>query len=408
PLQDEPDVLEVEAAATPAAERMPALDEPTAGLDAEYIPPFLSGESEIEYGLASRRADEIVLDEPSSAAIEPAVMTPVVEPVAVTKPAVVEPVAPVKPPVVAAPPPASVAPSPAREEPRAPVAPSPAREESRAAVEPPRASAIGAERVRQVNQLAGVLTPFGTLEVSTTGIEGVTLFTFASGALPSDAVLRSAGSVLPFLMTERAPWPVDQLTVRREGGAIIITPLGPIECGGPAMVASVGRVGSLALLEIVCLKAAREHRAAYPSAPRRAPAAGQEPDAQYETRAAGGLSLGFLAGDLDAFGRVTPTVLRDTSGGSEVCVFLAPGEDSRAVAGFAVDVCRALVPAGDEPSLGPLQSVTFRLGDRRLVVRPVKGTPGRFSVLVAAGEAVDRPGLAHRQLERAAALLRGV
>jgi hypothetical protein len=52
--------------------------------------------------------------------------------------------------------------------------------------------------------------------------------------------------------------------------------------------------------------------------------------------------------------------------------------------------------------------VTFRLGERRLVVRPVKGTPGRFSVLVAAGEAVDRPGLAHRQLERAAGLLRGV
>jgi hypothetical protein len=174
------------------------------------------------------------------------------------------------------------------------------------------------------------------------------------------------------------------------------------------MVASVGRVGSLALLEIVCLKAAREHRAAYPSAPRRAAAAGPEPGPQYETRSAGGLSLGFLAGDLHAFGPVTPTVLRDTSGGSEVCVFLAPGEDSRAVAGFSVDVCRALVPTGDEPSLGPLQSVTFRLGDRRLAVRPVKGTPGRFSVLVAAGEAVDRPGLAHRQLERAAALLRGV
>src|SRR5262249_46575684 len=70
-------------------------------------------------------------------------------------------------------------------------------------------------------------------------------------------------------------------------------------------------------------------------------------------------------------------------------------------------VCRALV-ASDEPALGSLQSVTFRLGERRLVVRPVKGTPGRFSVLVAAGEAVDRPGLAHRQLERAAGLLRGV
>jgi hypothetical protein len=175
------------------------------------------------------------------------------------------------------------------------------------------------------------------------------------------------------------------------------------------MVASVGRVGSLAMLELVCLKAAREHRLAYPAPPARREAAGRtESGSQYETRDSGALSLGFLAGDLNAFGRVAPTVLRDSAGGAEVCVFLAPGEDSRAVAGFSVDVCRALTIEGDGPELGALQSVVFRLGERRLVVRPVKGAPGRFSVLVAAGESVSRPGLAHRQLERAAALLRAV
>ena len=128
----------------------------------------------------------------------------------------------------------------------------------------------------------------------------------------------------------------------------------------------------------------------------------------YETRDSGALSLGFLAGDLNAFGRVAPTVRRDSAGSAEGCVFLAPGEDSRAVAGFAVDVCRALTLEGDEPALGALQSVVFRLNERRLVVRPVKGAPGRFSVLVAAGQSVARPGLAHRQLERAAGLLRAV
>lgn len=270
----------------------------------------------------------------------------------------------------------------------------------------PTVPSIG-DRARQGSQLAAVLTPFGALEVGSRGIEGVTLFTFASGALSAEAVLRTAGAILPFLMTGRAPWSVDQLTVRREGGAIIVTPLGPVESGGPAMVASVGRVGSLALLEIVCLKAAREHRLTYPAVSPRVAAPAVSGSASYDTRNGGGLSLGFLAGDLDAFGRVSPTVLRDSTGGTEVCVFLTPGGDSRAVAGFSVDVCRALVES-DEPVLGPLQSVTFRLGERRLVVRPVKGTPGRFSVLVAAGEAVDRPGLAHRQLERAAGLLRGV
>jgi hypothetical protein len=387
------EAVEIETAPAPTPEPPRMADESVAAPAVEYLPPFLAAESEIEYGLGPRVIEPEAVEDP-----EPIVMSPVEAPPA-PAPRIQTPR--VEPPRI----------EPSRvETPRVETPP----------VEAPNVEAPGGEaarpivpsagdRARQATHLAAVLTPFGALDVGSTGIEGVTLFTFASGALPADAVLRTAGSTLPFLLSGRAPWTVDQLTVRREGGAIIITPLGPIESGGPAMIASVGRVGSLALLEIVCLKAAREHRLTYPAAPaRREPPSPAPSVAHYETRSAGGLSLGFLAGDLDAFGRVAPTVLRDSAGGNEVCVFLAPGEDSRAVAGFSVDVCRALVLEGDEPALGALQSVTFRLGERRLVVRPVKGTPGRFSVLVAAGEAVDRPGLAHRQLERAAALLRGV
>jgi hypothetical protein len=384
------EAVEIEPDPSPMPEPSRKADEPVPAT--EYIPPFLAAESEIEYGLSSR----------------------VIEPEGVPE-AAADPEPMVVPPVEALPAPGPRIEASRVETPRI----DPSRVE-RPPVEAPRTETPSVEalrpvmpstgdRARQASHLAAVLTPFGALDVGATGIEGVTLFTFASGALPADAVLRTAGSTLPFLMSGRAPWKVDQLTVRRAGGAIVLTPLGPIESGGPAMIASVGRVGSLALLEIVCLKAAREHRLAYPAAPaRREPPSPAPSAAHYETRNGGGLSLGFLAGDLDAFGRVAPTVLRDSAGGNEVCVFLAPGEDSRAVAGFSVDVCRALVLEGDEPALGALQSVTFRLGERRLVVRPVKGTPGRFSVLVAAGEAVDRPGLAHRQLERAAALLRGV
>jgi hypothetical protein len=424
----------VEAEPAPSAPReveAPAVV-PAASTE-EFIPPFLAVESEIEYGLSARTVEpeavaESTLVEGPAPVAESAPMVEV-PPAAARKdpepadPPRVEMPEPAAPPAAArrieAPPrfemPARIEAPPRFEMPARIEAPP--RFEMPPRIEPPRAEpapvtpptpAPVGDRAGQAGQLAAVLTPFGALEVSSTGIEGVTLFTFASGALPAEAVLRTAGSVLPFLMTGRAPRSVDQVTVRRDGGAIIITPLGLVESGGPAMVASVGRVGSLALLEIVCLKAAREHRLAFPAfSSRREPAPPPTSGAQYETRNAGGLSLGFLAGDLDAFGRVAPTVLRDSAGGSEVCVFLAPGEDSRAVAGFSVDVCRSLVE-GDEPTLGALHSVTFRLGERRLVVRPVKGTPGRFSVLVAAGEAVDRPGLAHRQLERAAALLRGV
>jgi hypothetical protein len=429
----------------PAAQAMPAID-------GEYIPSFLIVDHEIEYGLGHRTSeaelDELLSaevtaelgamptdevkaprDEMSSADMEAARsglvasdLPPVTVGVtsAVATPSVMEPPPVVEWPPVPETPPVAETPSivdtpPVVERP-------PVLEMRRVADTPPAVEAPGVEnivvdpsspsapsvgdRARQGSQLAAVLTPFGALEVGSRGIEGVTLFTFASGALPADPVLRTAGAILPFLMTGRAPWTVDQLTVRRQGGAIIVTPLGPVESGGPAMVASVGRVGSLALLELVCLKAAREHRLTYPAASARVATPTAASSVAYDTRNGGGLSLGFLAGDLDAFGRVSPTVLRDPTGGTEVCVFLTPGVDGRAVAGFSVDVCHALVDS-DEPTLGALQSVTFRLGERRLVVRPVKGTPGRFSVLVAAGEAVDRPGLAHRQLERAAGLLRG-
>jgi hypothetical protein len=412
------DVVEAEPVPTPSAEPTQVADEVSLPAVVEYIPPFLTTEQEIEYGLGASVTEPEAVQSPEPHLVPPAETPPVAAPAPQVETPTIEAAAPrVETPPVEVPrletPPVEVVvrgevprvDRPRIEDPR--VAP--------ARVERPVADVLGpvppstADRARQASHLAAVLTPFGALEVGSTGIEGVTLFTFASGALPGEAVLRTAASTLPFLMAGRAPWTMDQLTVRREGGAIIITPLGPIESGGPAMVASVGRVGSLALLEIVCLKAAREHRVTYPTIPaRREPAATGPGATHYETRNAGGLSLGFLAGDLDAFGRVAPTMLRDAAGGNEVCVFLAPGEDSRAVAGFAVDVCRALVLEGDEPALGALQSVTFRLGERRLVVRPVKGTPGRFSVLVAAGDAVVRPGLAHRQLERAAAVLRGV
>jgi hypothetical protein len=371
----------------------------------DFVPSFLFVESEIEYGLAPQLPFEEQLDALESEPVEPAlvevpdVAPPPVEPFYVEAELPAVP-ATIEPPVLEEP----VVEAPSRLEPvliAAPRVPPPA-------VEAPRPTLpLTEDRLRQSRNLAAVLTPFGALEVGSTSIEGVTLFTFNSSALPTDSVLRTAASTLPFLMSGQAPWTVDQLTVRRERGAIILTPLGTVDSGGPVMVAAVARVGSLAMLELVCLKAAREHRLAYPAPPaRRERSEGLGSGSQYETRDSGALPLGFLAGDLNAFGRVAPTVLRDSAGGAEVCVFLAPGEDSRAVAGFSVDVCRALTLEGDEPALGALQSVMFRLGARRLVVQPVKGAPGRFSVLVAAGESVDRPGLAHRQLERAAVLLR--
>ena len=62
------------------------------------------------------------------------------------------------------------------------------------------------------------------------------------------------------------------------------------------------------------------------------------------------------------------------------------------------------VTSADLAGLGPLESVTGRRGSEQVVIRAV-ARPLGVARLVAAAGAVDRPGLAQRQVERAAALL---
>ena len=107
-----------------------------------------------------------------------------------------------------------------------------------------------------------------------------------------------------------------------------------------------------------------------------------------------------VAGSLTAFGAVTPTLLRDHAGTLSACLFLPRSLDALPLAGFARDLHLAL--AGAE--IGPVTSLTLKLGAHRLVLRALNGASGHVTMLMGVGP-VDRPGLARIELDRAASRL---
>lgn len=258
----------------------------------------------------------------------------------------------------------------------------------------------------EARKIAAVLGRYGSLKVEAQVVMGLTLFTAASPRLAKDAVLGAAFRFLPLLAESPGPEPVSQATLRGAGGAVVLTPLGPVEAGGPVLVVAVSQRGALALLELLSLRIAGEYRGTHP-----------------ELTAGGGLSdvprparprlgdtpvpreVGALAASLDAFGPVAPSALSDAGGQARLYLFLAPGVDTARVGHVAWALSRATELDGEAGGITPLSSIVLRLGRQRVVVRPVAAAPGRTTLLVAAGGDLGRPGRAYRQIEQAAAQL---
>ena len=99
---------------------------------------------------------------------------------------------------------------------------------------------------------------------------------------------------------------------------------------------------------------------------------------------------------LVSFGPVTPAAFAHR--GTPIYVFGRREGDAAMLAARALDLCEAL---GEGGKLGRLVSLTVRRGMEWTVVRPLAGGT---AVLAATGP-VTRPGRAHREAERAAAML---
>ncbi len=265
----------------------------------------------------------------------------------------------------------------------------------------PEPTAVRPEAFGTARRIAALMAPMASLGVEANIVNGVSVFTLASPGVPDELALTAARVILPLLAVGHAPWPVDQLTLRGPSAALVFTPLGPPEARGPMLVAAVSQSGSLALLEIVCRRAAAAFTAA--GELRDGPAAsgngGGRPELipiDLPARAR------QVASTLGALGPVTAAALCETAGKRALYLFLPSGADAREVGGFALEVGRAMAKSMAEGAV--FRVAVVRSGQRCLVIRPGSEAGEQSHTVVAVGETA-KPGLAFRQVERAVAAL---
>jgi hypothetical protein len=250
----------------------------------------------------------------------------------------------------------------------------------------------------QTRRILALLAPIASFEVTVQSMDGVTVFAMAAPAVTPESAVAATGLALPLLTESRSPWPLDQITLRGPDTALVLTPLNPAISRGPVLATASPRGGALALLEILCQRAAAtgNRRVAAPAAP---PVPDRNrslvlvPVPAHVTR---------QASSLTAYGRVTASVLQDTEGEGVFYFFLPPGADVPAVGAFAQDLQAVVRKAAGSGAV--FRTAVLRSGNTLVVIQPEEVGHGRSIVVVAGGE-VTRPGLAYRQVERATTML---
>jgi hypothetical protein len=256
----------------------------------------------------------------------------------------------------------------------------------------------GPAEAAEARRIVALLAPIASFDGSVQSIEGVTVFAMASPTVANETAVAVAGLALPLLTDRRPPWPVDQITLRGPETALVLTPLGGPAARGPVLAAAAPRGGTLALLEILCRRAASGRPPGPASSGHDMVAAGSSSlaPAPVPSRAVA------LAGNLTGFGAVTASVLRDAESEAVLYFFLPAGDDVPAVGAFAQDLHAVMRKAAGSGAV--FRTAILRSGDTLLVIQPEEIGHGR-SIVIVAGGPVTRPGLAYRQVERAAATL---
>ena len=317
-------------------------------------------------------------------AIDPAPLLPPPAEVEVSDPRQTEPVSR---PVAAPPPVGPVVPAPARQWPLAP----PVESGPVPALSDPATAA-------ETRRILTLLAPVASFEATVQSMEGVTLFAMAAPTVTPETAAAATGLALPLLTESRAPWPLDQITLRGPETALVLTPLTPANTRGSVLATATARGGALALLEMLCQRAATKgnHRVGIPTGPppaERSRSLVPAPVTAHLTR---------QASSLTAYGQVTASVLRDTEGEGVFYFFLPPGVDVPAVGAFAQDLQAVVRKAAGSGAV--FRTAVLRSGNTLVVIQPEEVGHGRSIVVVAGGE-VTRPGLAYRQVERATTIL---
>jgi hypothetical protein len=262
----------------------------------------------------------------------------------------------------------------------------------------PRSRPVNAAPTRRLSvaEVVAHLSPvLGSVDVDERYVAGLSVVVAAGPGIDVEAATATVGPILPSLADPRLPCGIVQATLRATLGSLVLTPLGIPERGSTVLVSAVAPGAPLAMVERAALRAVGGQEHAEDTSP--APRPGERMVDGDLRAAAVPANVRAVAESLRAFGRVTPAVLRDHAGTLLMYLFLPPDVDARLMAGYARDLRRHF---GGGP-LGTVSSFIARVGTQRLVVWELEAGRSCASVLVAFG-AVDRPGLARIELERAA------
>jgi hypothetical protein len=257
------------------------------------------------------------------------------------------------------------------------------------------ARAITPDDIAAALEVTAGLAPLGPLNVGAESVDGVTLFTACSPGLPRDLAVTAARLMLPVLDDGRAPWAMEQLTLRGADAALVLTPLSPVRHGGPVLVTALPSRGSLALLELLCRRAAARYGSH--AEPRRERA--EDPDEPDLLDMEPSTRVRQIASSLGAVGPVMASALRDAEAEYSLYLFLPAGSDVRAVAGFAYDLGRTMRKAGEAGMA--FHSAVLGCGRRRMVLHREDYTASRTTTIIVVAGETDRPGLAYRQVKSA-------
>ena len=258
---------------------------------------------------------------------------------------------------------------------------------------PPVADLAAAAEARRILTL---LAPIASFEVTIQSMEGVTVFAMTAPAVAPETAIAATGLALPLLTDRRAPWPLDQITLRGPDTALVLTPLSRGSSAASVLATTAPRGGALALLEMLCRRAGAEGT-------RRVSPMSALPD-RHRNLVPTAMPDHVMrqASSLTAYGPVIASMLRDTEGEGAFYFFLPQGADVPAVGAFAQDLQAVIRKAAGSGAV--FRTAVLRSGNTLVVIQPEEVGHGRSIVVVAGGE-VTRPGLAYRQVERATTTL---
>jgi hypothetical protein len=254
------------------------------------------------------------------------------------------------------------------------------------------------ERRQHAEMVAAFMAPLNTAAFEEAHIGDFDVISVSTAGMQGSMVAAAAGR-LSSVIARGMPQPIEQVTLRGLGGALVLTPVGSGWSSGTTLAVGTRPGSALARLEMLARRATRHERES-PAIPTRSGA----PLARLEATAPPPAVIA-AAEALTIFGPLAAQSFRDPASGAVVHCLVSPATVAGDLASFACELAQAMAQNAPAEALGVFHSAVLRSGSTRVEIRPLPSAPGLALILVVGGIDTGRPGLARLQVERTAARL---